>query len=450
MPDELPLFDDDQTTHAQPPPAQYPTSALRPGVQARWSDGRGLHEVEIERRTVIGSASDSGIVVSDPAVSRIHAELDCRDDGLWLRDLGSRNGTFIDGVQVLVGRVPDGGSVRVGSTTIAVAYEKTPRPVELWPADRFGPLLGSSLPMRELFARLAKIARTDSTVLVQGETGTGKELVAAAIHESSSRAAKPFVIVDCGALPETLLEAELFGHTKGAFTGAAAARVGAIEAADGGTVFLDEVAELPIALQPKLLRVLESRAIRRVGETAYRKVNVRFVSATNRDVRTMVNEGAFREDLYFRLAVLPVLIPPLREHLEDVPLLMKSFVPPGTPLGPDVMGDAARRPWRGNVRELRNFVERVVALGDREALSLQSPATPAVTDASAPWSRVCDSLSAALDRPIREARSTWLDAMEQAYVARLLQRHGGNVALAAEAAGIDRTHIYRLIRKHER
>jgi transcriptional regulator with GAF, ATPase, and Fis domain len=400
---------------------------------------------------VIGSASDSGIVVSDAAVSRIHAELDAREDGLWLRDLGSRNGTFIDGVQILVGRIPDGGTVRVGSTTLGVHYEKTPRVVELWPADRFGPLLGRTLPMRELFARLAKIARTDSTVLVQGETGTGKELVAAAIHESSPRAAKPFIIVDCAALPENLLEAELFGHAKGAFTGAVAARAGAIEAADGGTVFLDEVAELPLELQPKLLRALEARAIRRVGETAYRKVNVRFVSATNRDVRTMVNEGTFREDLYFRLAVIPILVPPLREHLEDVPLLMRSFAPPGVPLGAQVMDDAAKRPWRGNVRELRNFVERVVALGDHEALSMLAPAEAAVSDpGAASWGHVCDSLSSALDRPLREARSIWLDAMEQVYVARLLQRHGGNVPLAAEAAGIDRTHIYRLIRKHER
>jgi transcriptional regulator with GAF, ATPase, and Fis domain len=301
--------------------------------------------------------------------------------------------------------------------------------------------------MRELFARLDKIARTESTVLIQGETGTGKELVAQAIHDASPRAKEPFVVVDCAALLEPLLEAELFGHTKGAFTGAVTSRPGAIESADGGTVFLDEVGELPLSLQPKLLRVLEARTIRRVGETAFRKINVRFLSATNRDLRTMVNEGAFREDLYFRLAVIPVLIPPLRERALDVPMLMQGFAAHGTTFGPELLDEVARRPWRGNVRELRNFVERVVALGSHEALSMPS------VDAARPPSPTqpgWDELVSALDRPLRETRTIWLDAMERAYVHHLLERHQGNVARAAEAAGIDRTHFYRLIRKHER
>lgn len=447
MPDEPRGFDDIQT-QVQAPPAHYATKALRHRVQVQWTDGRGAHAVELDGRVVVGSAADSGIVIDDPAVSRIHAELELREDGLWIRDLGSRNGTFIGDILVSLGRVPDGGSARVGSTLLAVRREKTPEPVELWAIDQFGPLLGGSAIMRELFARLARIARTDSTVLIQGETGTGKELVAQAIHEASPRAKQPFVVVDCAALPENLLEAELFGHTKGAFTGAVSARAGAIEAADTGTIFLDEVGELPLALQPKLLRVLESRTIRRIGENTHRKVNVRILSATNRDVRTMVNEGTFREDLYFRLAVIPIQIPPLRDRTDDLPMLMKSFTPAGTILGPEVLDEVTKRPWRGNVRELRNFVERVVALGSREALSMPAVGTPqpeaGTVDPS--WT----SLVGALDRPLRETRAIWLDAMERAYVRHLLERHGGNVARAAEEADIDRTHLYRLIRKHER
>jgi two-component system response regulator GlrR len=449
MPDEPPEFDDNLTTAAQQPPANYATTALRHRVRLMWTDASGGHETELDGRMVVGSAADSAIVVDDPTVSRIHAEFDSREDGLWLRDLGSRNGTFINGVQISLGRVPDGGGVRVGATLLSAQRDKTPKPVELWPADHFGPLLGTSIVMRELFARIARVARTDSTVLIQGETGTGKELVALAIHEGSTRAHEPFVVVDCAALPEALLEAELFGHTKGAFTGAGAARAGAIEAADHGTVFLDEIGELPLALQPKLLRALESRTIRRIGETNHRKVNVRFVSATHRDVRTMVNEGTFREDIYFRLAVLPISVPPLRQHLEDVPLLMKSFIPPGTTLSAELLDEITRRSWRGNVRELRNFVERVAALGVNEALEMHPTGNASHVGAS-PGDRPWETLSATLDRPLREARTFWLDSMEQVYVRRLLERHGGNVARAAEAAGVNRTHMYRLVRKHER
>ncbi|HEY6463031.1 MAG TPA: sigma 54-interacting transcriptional regulator, partial [Polyangiaceae bacterium] len=416
-------------------------------VQVRWSDVRGAHAVELDGRLVIGSAADSGIAVDDPAVSRIHAELELRDDGVWIRDLGSRNGTYVEEILVSSARIPDGGRARVGSTVLGMRREEKAETVELWPLDQFGPLLGGSAVMRELFAKLARVARTDSTVLVQGETGTGKELVAQAVHDASSRAKQPFVVVDCAALPEMLLEAELFGHTRGAFTGASAARTGAIEAADKGTVFLDEVGELPLSLQPKLLRALESRTFRRIGENAHRKVDVRFLSATNRDLRTMVNEGTFREDLFFRLAVIPIEVPPLRARLDDLPLLMRSFAPPGTTFDPGVLDEVSRRPWRGNVRELRNFVERVVALGSHQALSLppgSAPRASGETDLS--WS----ALTQALDLPLRDARSTWLDAMERSYVHRLLERHGGNVARAAEAAGVDRTHLYRMIRKHER
>src|ERR1700722_10549146 len=266
---------DDLSTDIQRSPARYPQTALVHGVEVRWKDSRGPHVIELDGPTVIGSASDSGIAVSDPAVSRIHAELDPRADGLWLRDLGSRNGTFIEGIQVVIGRVPDGATLTVGSTPLTVQQRTTRASAGLWPDDRLGRLLGKSVAMRALFARLHQVSRNESTVLIQGETGTGKELVGMTIHEQSPRAMKPYVVVDCAALPESLLDAELFGHTRGAFTGAVSARVGAIESAEGGTVFLDEIGELPLSLQPKLLRALESRAIRRVGETAPRPVNVR-------------------------------------------------------------------------------------------------------------------------------------------------------------------------------
>jgi transcriptional regulator with GAF, ATPase, and Fis domain len=446
MPSRGSGFDDIETAHQGPAPG-YDAVAMRRRVDLRWSDAGGARTASVDGRVVLGAAEGAGIVVADPAVSRIHAELDVRDDGVWLRDLGSRNGTFVDGVQVIHARVPDRAQLRLGSTVIAAERAGAATPVELWPHERFGPLLGRSRAMRELFARLARVAPTDSTVLVQGETGTGKELVARAIHEASPRAAGPLVVVDCAALPEGVVDAELFGHAKGAFTGAVGARDGAIAAADGGTVFLDEVGELPLSVQPKLLRAIESRTVRRVGETAHRQVDVRFLSATHRDLRTMVNEGAFREDLYFRLAVLPVTVPPLRDRAEDVPVLLEHFTPRGAArIAPDVAAEVARRPWLGNVRELRNFVERAVAFGAQEALAMQvAPApAPAQASAAAGWG----GLEATFDRPLREAREAWIDALEREYVRRLLARHDGNVQEAAATAGVDRTYVYRLIRKH--
>jgi two-component system response regulator GlrR len=427
------------------PTIEHGSTVLRRRPRVRWTDARGAHERILEGRTLCGSAPDAGLPLADRTISRLHAELDPRDDGLWVRDLGSRNGTFIDDVRVESGRAPPGGKVRLGSTVLVVSYDAEPAAVELWSSERFGPLLGRSPAMRELFARLARVAPTDSSVLIHGETGTGKELVARAIHEASPRAGGPFVIVDCAALPENLLEAELFGHARGAFTGAASARAGAFEEAEGGTVFLDEIGELPLAVQPKLLRVLESRQVRRLGETAHRAVDVRFVSATHRDLRTMVNAGAFREDLYFRLAVLVVALPPLRQRPEDIPLLVEHMLRgDASSIGPGPMRELVGRPWLGNVRELRNFVERARALGPHEALAM----TPAAAKPEAPGAEP-SSVPLDLDRPYKELREESLDAFERRYVTELLARHGRNVAAAAQAAGLDRTYIYRLIRKHD-
>jgi two-component system, NtrC family, response regulator GlrR len=442
-----------------------------------WSDATGRHGEIIDGRLVVGSSPASGIVVHDPTVSRLHAELEVREDGLWVRDLGSRNGTFVDGLQVTGARVPDKGKVRFGSTEALVDYNPGQvRNVEFWPDAGFGKLVGKSLRMRELFAALAKVAPMDAPVNIYGETGTGKELVARAIHDASPRADKPFVVVDCAALPENLLDVELFGHAKGAFTGAVGARAGAIESAHGGTVFLDEIGELPIAMQPKLLRVLESQTVRRVGETSYRTVDVRFLSATHRDLLTMVNAGEFREDLYFRLSVVPVRVPPLRERTEDIEMLVSHFLVRSTG-GPahvstELLRELTSRPWRGNVRELRNFIDRARALGASEALAMM-PSTAGAPSASEPPAQptsqsamaaasVAAPLPAApasaepplgdgriFEQAYKDFREAWVDTGEKEYVRRLLVRHDRNVAAAAREAEVDRTYIYRLIRKHE-
>ncbi len=428
--------------------------ALSRRAQVQWTDASGPHAVRVEGRTLVGSSPGAAIRLADRTVSRLHAELEPRDDGIWVRDLGSRNGTFVEEIRVEQARVPHGAKVRFGSTSLVLSHDEAPAAVELWSSERFGPLIGRSPSMRALFARLSRIAPTDASVLVHGETGTGKELVARAVHDASPRAGQPLVIVDCAALPENLLEAELFGHARGAFTGAVGARAGAIEAADGGTVFLDEIGELPLPVQPKLLRVLESREVRRLGETAYRKVDVRFVSATHRDLRRMVNADAFREDLYFRLAVLVVTIPPLRDRPEDIPLLAEHLLSGDTScLGSGLLPELARRPWLGNVRELRNFVERARALGAAEALAMSGAEQPAPGRTAPPAAAAAPTgepaLPVSFDRPYKEVREDWLEYLEREYFRRLLVKHGRNVSAAADEAGVDRTYVYRLIRRHE-
>jgi transcriptional regulator with GAF, ATPase, and Fis domain len=426
-----------------------PASVMRRAPRLVWTDARGAHGVVIETRTVLGAAPEANVVLTDPAVSRLHAELDLQESGLWVRDLGSRNGTYLEGLRVGHACVPEGGRLRFGNTELVVEVPTEPKAVELWPSGRFGPLVGPSAQMRELFARLGRVARTDATVLIHGETGTGKELIARALHDASPRAGGPFVVVDCGALPESLLEAELFGHTRGAFTGATEARVGSIEAASGGTLFLDEIGELPLAMQPKLLRALESRTVRRIGETAHRPVDVRFVAATHRDLGVMVNARGFREDLYFRLAVVPLTVPPLRERPQDVVALVQHFVPEGARarVTPEVLRELLGRPWYGNVRELRNFVERALVLGASEALALERAARAGGSGVGA--GDAVQLPAALVELPYKEARERAINAIERAYLAALLDRHGRNISASAEAAGLNRTYLHHLVKKHE-
>jgi transcriptional regulator with GAF, ATPase, and Fis domain len=249
------------------------------------------------------------------------------------------------------------------------------------------------------------------------------------------------VIVDCAALASSIIEGELFGHARGAFTGAVAARAGSFEAAHGGTIFLDEIGELPPALQPKLLRVLESRTIKRLGESEHRPIDVRLVAATHRDLRRMVNAAAFREDLYFRIAVLPLVLPPLRARKDDIPLLFRHFLAGRQTVEPISERELAEMPWLGNVRELRNFVERVCAIGARDAMQSSHASNGTAASPAA-------ATAVAFDQPFKEFRERWIDHGEREYLRRLLERHGRNVPSAAEAAGLDRTYVYRLIRKH--
>ena len=406
----------------------------------RAADG-STQERRIEDAFVIGSADEADLTLADPTVSRLHAHVDIRTDGAWVRDAGSKNGTWVNGVRVESARLEHGVVLRVGSTDLFAAYDAEPTAVKLWPVASFGPMVGSSAAMRQLFVKLDLAARSEGTVVLSGETGTGKELAAMAIHGASGRASAPFSTIDCGAIAASMLDAELFGWGEGGVHGASGARAGAIEAADGGTVLLDEVGELPLELQPKLLRVIESRTLRRLGEREPRKVDVRFLAATHRDLREMVNEGTFREDLYFRLAVLPIRVPPLRERLEDIPMLVQHFVPEAQRdrVGPEVLAELAARPWPGNVRELRNVVERALAFGDampiRELIGT-AEAEPA------------DLPAVPLDEPFHEVRARWLDHLEREYVSGLLKQHQGNMAQVARVAGLNRSYLYRLVKKH--
>lgn len=425
-----------------------------------WKDASGPRSIVLDAAVILGSSPSAALVIADPAVSRVHAEIEPRDEGLRVRDLSSRNGSWIGETRVFEAIVPHGTRLRFGSTEIDVAYgDEEPKLVEAWPVGAFGPLLGESDAMRELFALLERVAASDAPVLVRGETGCGKELVASAIHGASARASGPFVVVDCAALPESLLDAELFGHARGAFTGAQAARPGAFESAHGGTVFLDEIGELSLAMQPKLLRVLESRTVRRLGEAAHRPVDVRFVCATHRDLAKMVAEGSFREDLYFRVSVLPITPPPLRERATDIPMLVAHFLRgKKLSLPPEAEAALVRYPWPGNVRELRNFVDRALTLGVEEAVrilgvgvetTLRSTLPPALPSelAQAPGLAPID--DAAYRAPYRAFREAWGDAGEREYFGRLVARHAGDVHAAATEAAVDKSYVYRMIRRHK-
>ncbi|MET0405029.1 MAG: sigma 54-interacting transcriptional regulator, partial [Cystobacter sp.] len=339
----------------------------------------------------IGSHPSNDFHLDDSTVSRFHCEIRVSPRGARVKDLDSTNGVMLDGVQVAEGYLRGGSLLRLGRVVVRFDYSTDNNRLPVSERTRFGSLVGVSVPMRMCFALLERAAGRDVTVLLEGETGTGKSQAAQAIHQASARRDKPFLTVDCGAIPADLLESELFGHEKGAFTGAATRRIGAFEEAHGGTVFLDEIGELPAELQPKLLRVLEAREIRRVGTNAYVPVDVRIIAATNRDLRAEVNAGRFRSDLFFRLAVLRISVPPLAERQQDIPALARQFAAElgAPPLAPETIAELASRAYPGNVRELRNAVAAFSVLGVLPVSTNESPlidiALSQLVDLNAPY-----------------------------------------------------------------
>jgi two-component system response regulator AtoC len=329
----------------------------------------------------------------------------------------------------------------------AVAHERQRRTVarlegELERAAGFEEMVGTSPPVREVFAMIEQVAPADATVLLRGETGTGKELVARAIHRRSPRRDQTFVAVNCTAIPKDLMESEFFGHERGAFTGAAARRIGRFEQADRSTLFLDEVGDLDLAIQAKLLRVLQEQEITRVGAQEPVRVNVRIVAATNRDLEALVREGRFRDDLYYRLNVIPIRLPPLRERAGDLPALLEHFlgsfaarygraapIPP-----PELLAAAQAYPWPGNVRELRNLCERAVLMGWAAVAPILGAGARAEPPATAPL--------ADFSLPLLAARQRLVERFEREYLTRLLKEHRGRIGEVARAAGIAERNLY--------
>jgi len=402
-------------------------------------DAGAIAEPDAGASISVGTAADNALVVADPLISRYHLELRRTDGGVEVVDLGSRNGTWVGGVRLDRGVVPPGTRLRAGDTTVTVedaGSSVTPPGTD---PPRPPGLIGDSEAIREVARLVHRLARVDSSVLIQGETGVGKEVVARAIHDASPRRDHELVVVDCGSMPATLVASLLFGHEKGAFTGADQRRVGAFERAARGTVLLDEIGELPLEVQPALLGVLERRSFTRVGGAQSIATDVRVLAATHRDLRAEVNAGRFRADLYYRLAVARIVIPPLRDRPEDVEPLVRHFVErltgvPDPGVLADVLDALRAQPWSGNVRELRNVVESALVMGEVELG--ERGAAPA---------------SAAADAPItayRDARARALHRFEADYLKLLIDACDGNASEAARRAKMDRPYLLTLLRKH--
>jgi DNA-binding NtrC family response regulator len=404
-------------------------------------------------KLTVGRSRGADLHVADPTVSEFHFEAAASPHGIEVRDLDSWNGTFFEGARLSRAIVPSGSVLSMGETVVRVETlgDASPAP----PArESFGGLLGKSRIMNELFASLEALARADVSVLIDGPTGSGKELVARALHAEGTRTRGPFVVLDCAAIPGQLAESMLFGHERGSFTGAIEARPGVFEAADGGTLFLDEVGELPLELQPKLLRAVEQRKVTRVGSHTERAVSLRIVSATWRDVRRMVNQGLFREDLYYRLAQARVVVPALREHKDDIEMLVADFLrrlPPDArcarTISRGALDELRRRDFPGNIRELKNAVEVAACMSEGAAIRPADLAFERLVDRG----RVAEALVIGEGEDVPEfkgAKRTAVDDFEQLYLQRLLSETEGNIARAAVQAGLERHHLRALLKKH--
>ncbi len=390
----------------------------------------------------VGALPSNDLVLDDRGVSGLHFEVDVMARGVRLRDPGSTNGTRVNGVRVVDAYLSEGAHIFVGDSVIRLETIAGDDELALPDVHAFGPLVGASAAMRELYSRIERLAASTAPVLIIGETGTGKELVARALHAIRSGGDAPFVPVTCPAMPSELIESELFGYERGAFTGAERTVIGAFERAEDGTVLLDEIGDMPIALQPKLLGVLERRSVRRLGSGVERPVRARVIAATNRDIPGAVAAGAFRADLYYRLGVGRLRIPPLRERPEDIPLLVEHFarsLPGSPPITREMMATLQNHPWPGNVRELRNAVERIALLGS-PALADHCIDTPGQVGSGA-------RIAVDLDAPYATARDELLATFRRMFVERALERTRGNVAEAARQAGVDRMTLYRILRE---
>lgn len=457
----------------------------------------------------IGSLPENHIVLTDETVSRQHCEIVREGDSYLLRDLNSTNGTFVNQVKIKEIFLNEGLEFQVGSSKITFEPIQERIAIQPSPKNRFGRMIGQDVKMREIFTIIEKISHTDTTVVIEGETGTGKDVLAQSIHEHSRRAKKPFVVVDCSAIPEHLIESELFGHEKGSFTGAFITRKGLFEQANGGTIFLDELGELALDLQPKLLRVLETHKVRRVGGMAETAVDVRVIAATNRKLEDEVKAGRFREDLFYRLSVVRIFLPPLRERMSDLRSLLEHFLRHAS-FNKDPQSDALKlktvsneafnllsaHSWPGNVRELINVVERACTLAETSILSpqdlpphiqnLQSSVSANATTYTQQSNHIVDldteQYTPALGVPREEdtlnnktgkslfdqfsqhenstegekefedfkiAKERWIALFEKDYLLTALKRSRYNISHAAREAGIDRKYFRKLMHKYD-
>ena len=434
----------------------------------------------------IGSLDDNNLVIKDDTVSRNHAQIIQQDDFYLIRDLDSTNGTWINQVRIREAYLSPGCLLRFGSSEFIFQPLDEEVAVEPLNEEKFGDIIGGNVKMREIYGILEKIAPTNATVVIEGETGTGKEVIAHTLHKMSLRSKKPFVVFDCGAVPESLIESELFGHEKGSFTGAIMTRQGLFELAQGGTIFLDELGELSLELQPKLLRVLEQREVRRVGAAKAIPVDVRVIAATNRKLEDEVRNNRFREDLFYRLSVVRIFLPPLRDRMDDLPLLVKHFLKNSSfnrdmnanlklrSISRQALNAMTHYSWPGNVRELLNVVERACSLADGDCIELSdlpdhiachlsedfndlpeasksteiqvdkasiSEKSPSKTNTDLPGA---DYLNASF----KEAKEAWLSRFEGEYIRALVTRNNFNISQAAREAGVDRKYLRKLMKKY--
>jgi DNA-binding NtrC family response regulator len=408
---------------------------------------KGLEMTISKQRILIGTLPDCDFRLRDPLVSRRHCQIEVLKDRYLLKDLGSTNGTKVNDISIINAYLSPGAYIQIGETSILFRPKK--RWVKITPERKpyFGELIGESIQMREIFGLLAKVAPTDLSVVLCGETGTGKELAAQAIHQHSKRKANPFVVVDCGAISPTLIESELFGHERGAFTGAIYKRKGAFVEANKGTLFLDEISTLPLEIQPKLLRAIEHKEVKAVGEDRYKTVDVRIICATNEDLISKIKNCEFREDLFYRLNEITITLPPLREHLEDIPCLAAKFLEefgkdPSLILTKEVISYLKSYSWPGNIRELKNYIRQMTLIASDKPLNVELlPPFFQQEELESP------NINIAYELPFKEAKKIWTRPYKKKYLIRLLEKYEGDLELASKKAGIHRKSLERLLRE---